>query len=187
MRYLLPAMLNTARPSLSRLKAMLTGKSTGNSINFAASAKFRSKFCIQIQPVAAKPEAQSATGTQSSAACCGLSPVLQAAPDLQEEPGCVRSCPYRQTRSPTPIWESSDASGTLGTPKSGALGALLGETIRVLIQIVALYPNHTQGGRFQSTSAFWRSTMGNLHEIAYRIDPALWVRNILGVESTAWQ
>jgi hypothetical protein len=29
--------------------------------------------------------------------------------------------------------------------------------------------------------------MGNLHEIAYRIDPTLWVRNILGVESTAWQ
>jgi hypothetical protein len=29
--------------------------------------------------------------------------------------------------------------------------------------------------------------MGYLHKIAYRIDPALWVRNILGVESTAWQ
>jgi hypothetical protein len=29
--------------------------------------------------------------------------------------------------------------------------------------------------------------MDNLHEIAYWIDPALWVRNILGVESTAWQ
>src|SRR5438067_953737 len=27
--------------------------------------------------------------------------------------GCVRSCPYRQTRILTPIWESSDASGTL--------------------------------------------------------------------------
>ena len=36
-----------------------------------------------------------------------------AAPDLQEEPGYVRSCPYRQTRILTPIWESSDASGTL--------------------------------------------------------------------------
>src|ERR1700722_4219860 len=44
---------------------------------------------------------------------CGPSPVSQAAPDLQEQLGCARSCPYRQTRILTPIWESSDASGTL--------------------------------------------------------------------------
>jgi hypothetical protein len=29
--------------------------------------------------------------------------------------------------------------------------------------------------------------MSNLRETAYRIDPALWVRNVLGVEPTAWQ
>src|ERR1019366_4778197 len=58
-------------------------------------------------------KARSATAIRSSAACCDLSPVSQAAPDLQEEHGCVRSCPYRQPRILTPIWESSDASGTL--------------------------------------------------------------------------
>jgi len=29
--------------------------------------------------------------------------------------------------------------------------------------------------------------MKNLREIAYRIDPALWVREVLGVTPTAWQ
>src|SRR5499427_10398581 len=29
--------------------------------------------------------------------------------------------------------------------------------------------------------------MNNLREVAYRIDPALWVRQILGVEPTKWQ
>jgi len=29
--------------------------------------------------------------------------------------------------------------------------------------------------------------MKNLREIAYRIDPALWVREVLGVTLTAWQ
>jgi len=28
--------------------------------------------------------------------------------------------------------------------------------------------------------------MSNLREVAYRIDPALWVRHILGVEPTKW-
>ena len=28
--------------------------------------------------------------------------------------------------------------------------------------------------------------MGNLRELAYRVDPALWVRNILCVEPTKW-
>jgi hypothetical protein len=32
----------------------------------------------------------------------------------------------------------------------------------------------------------WRSMMSNLREVAYRIDPALWVRHILGVEPTKW-
>ena len=32
----------------------------------------------------------------------------------------------------------------------------------------------------------WRSLMSNLGEVAYRIDPALWVRHILGVEPTKW-
>ena len=26
-----------------------------------------------------------------------------------------------------------------------------------------------------------------LRELAYRVDPALWVRNVLGVEPTPWQ
>jgi hypothetical protein len=39
--------------------------------------------------------------------------VSQAAPHLQEELGCVRSCPYGQARILKPIWESSDASRTL--------------------------------------------------------------------------
>ena len=29
--------------------------------------------------------------------------------------------------------------------------------------------------------------MSQLREIAYRIDPALWVREVLGVTPTAWQ
>jgi hypothetical protein len=29
--------------------------------------------------------------------------------------------------------------------------------------------------------------MSNLREVAYRIDPALWVHHILGVEPTKWQ
>ena len=29
--------------------------------------------------------------------------------------------------------------------------------------------------------------MNNLHEVAYQIDPALWVRKVLGVEPTGWQ
>ena len=29
--------------------------------------------------------------------------------------------------------------------------------------------------------------MSNLHEVAYRLDPALWVRKVLGVEPTEWQ
>src|SRR6516165_2666949 len=29
--------------------------------------------------------------------------------------------------------------------------------------------------------------MNNLHEVAYRIDPALWVREVLGVEPLPWQ
>src|SRR5258707_6118352 len=29
--------------------------------------------------------------------------------------------------------------------------------------------------------------MNNLRELAYRVDPALWVREILGVEPTKWQ
>ena len=29
--------------------------------------------------------------------------------------------------------------------------------------------------------------MNNLREVAYRIDPALWVREVLGVEPTTWQ
>src|SRR5256712_11626516 len=29
--------------------------------------------------------------------------------------------------------------------------------------------------------------MSNLREVAYRIDPALWVREVLGVEPTKWQ
>src|SRR5580704_14401516 len=65
------------------------------------------------RPSPRRPKARSATATRSSAACCDLSPVSQAAPDLQEQLGCVRSCPFGQTRTLTPIWESSDASGTL--------------------------------------------------------------------------
>src|SRR4029077_6783340 len=45
---------------------------------------------------------------------------------LQEQLGCARSCPYRQTRILTPIWESSDASGTLarsGSDRYAAVGA----------------------------------------------------------------
>src|SRR5947207_15518058 len=79
--------------------------------------------------------------TQSSAACCGPSPVSQAAPDLQEQLGCARSCPYRQTRILTPIWESSDASGTLARPAraSGAadgevdVGGVAGSFLRSLV------------------------------------------------------
>src|SRR5262249_59629068 len=33
----------------------------------------------------------------------------------------------------------------------------------------------------------WRLTMSNLRELAYRVDPALWVRDIVGVEPTKWQ
>src|SRR5207248_8810900 len=33
----------------------------------------------------------------------------------------------------------------------------------------------------------WRWTMSKLRELAYRIDPALWVREVLGIEPTAWQ
>ena len=85
---------------------------------------------------------KSATGTQSSAACCGLSPVLQATPDLQEEPGCVRSCPYRQTRIPTPIWDSSDASGTLGATGHRSLGAFrLRWTVSVGIATFTVRPD----------------------------------------------
>ena len=29
--------------------------------------------------------------------------------------------------------------------------------------------------------------MSNLRELAYRVDPALWVREVLGVEPTKWQ
>src|SRR5499433_2462072 len=29
--------------------------------------------------------------------------------------------------------------------------------------------------------------MSNLREVAYRLDPALWVRKVLGVEPTEWQ
>jgi hypothetical protein len=29
--------------------------------------------------------------------------------------------------------------------------------------------------------------MSNLREVAYRVDPALWVRQILGVEPTTWR
>ena len=32
----------------------------------------------------------------------------------------------------------------------------------------------------------WRSMRSNLREIAYRIDPALWVHHILGAEPTKW-
>src|SRR4051812_2716044 len=38
-----------------------------------------------------------------------------------------------------------------------------------------------------SHKRFWRSMMSNLRELAYRIDPALWVRKILCVEPTKWQ
>src|ERR1700730_10080859 len=69
------------------------------------------------RPSPRRPKARSAPATRSSAACCDLSPVSQAAPDLQEQLGCVRSCPFGQTRILTPIWESSDASGTLATDR----------------------------------------------------------------------
>ena len=29
--------------------------------------------------------------------------------------------------------------------------------------------------------------MSNLRELAYRVDPALWVREVLGVSPTPWQ
>ena len=32
----------------------------------------------------------------------------------------------------------------------------------------------------------WRPMMSNLREVAYRIDPALWVHHILGAEPTKW-
>jgi hypothetical protein len=76
---------------------------------------------VVILTLVSHGQAQPATATRSFAACCGPSPVSQAAPDLQEEPRCVRSCPYRQTRILTSIWESSDASGTLAAAGSSGL------------------------------------------------------------------
>jgi hypothetical protein len=33
----------------------------------------------------------------------------------------------------------------------------------------------------------WKSIMNNLREAAYRLDPVLWVLEILGITPTAWQ
>src|SRR5262245_65360064 len=41
--------------------------------------------------------------------------------------------------------------------------------------------------RSGSHKRFWRLTMSSLREVAYRLDPALWVREVLGVEPTKWQ
>src|SRR5215510_6261619 len=41
--------------------------------------------------------------------------------------------------------------------------------------------------RSGSPKLFWRLTMSSLREVAYRLDQALWVREVLGVNPTKWQ
>ena len=43
----------------------------------------------------------------------------------------------------------------------------------------------TESADRASAHAWWRSIMSQLRELAYRLDPALWVREVLGVDANA--
>jgi hypothetical protein len=47
--------------------------------------------------------------------------------------------------------------------------------------------DHEPELRGRIAQALLESTMNNLREIAYRLDPVLWVREVLGVEPAKWQ
>src|SRR6516165_9156060 len=44
-----------------------------------------------------------------------------------------------------------------------------------------------QNSKRASRKHYWRQIMNTHREIAYRVDPALWVREVLGMTPTAWQ
>jgi hypothetical protein len=44
-----------------------------------------------------------------------------------------------------------------------------------------------QNSRRASRRHYWRKIVNTQREIAYRLDPALWVHDVLGMSPTAWQ
>ena len=44
-----------------------------------------------------------------------------------------------------------------------------------------------QNSKRASRKHYWRKIMNRHREIAYRLDPALWMHDVLGITPRAWQ
>ena len=74
-----------------------------------------------------------------------------------------------------------------GTQVNVAVQTNVNLDLRQIAERVILKFDREPESKRGSRKPCWRSTMSKLRELAYRIDPVLWVRNILGVEPAPWQ